>query len=247
MRASHLTAPLIRSTAGCLLLLAILVPDAKAQRRRGGSDLPRIGLYGGAIYTGAFGGTGGGFQFSASVPIPVSALGAQYTAGIQFSYSQPSMSGITFVGAQRQLYGYGGYAMATWSLGGHVFPYVRIPVQGITSVVPTPAVGVTGTPPQAENTPGTASSLAIGIGGGSDSPRRRGLQRLWRRNDFGSPSLQLRFSTNLVTRIRNYSVARHTGHRPSIAGIVVGHVCRTSRFPRRGPCHCGLCPLKLHH
>ena len=170
MRPSHHTAQLIRSMAGCLLLLTILVPDAKAQRRRGGSDLPRIGLYGGAIYTGAFGGTGGGFQFSASVPIPVSALGAQYTAGIQFSYSQPSRSGITVVGAQRQLYGYGGYAMATWSLGGHVFPYVRIPVQGITSVVPTPTVGVTGAPPQAENTPGPASSLAIGIGGGLTVP-----------------------------------------------------------------------------
>lgn len=161
----------ICSVAGCLLLLAIVVTESEAQRRRGGANRPQIGLQGAVIYTGAFGGTGGGFQFSASMPVPISMLGAQYTTGIQFWYSQPSISGLSITGTQRQLYGYGGYLMATWNIADRAYPYLRLPLQGITSKVPVPTAPI-GTSPElpAENTPGTTSSLAIGIGAGLTVP-----------------------------------------------------------------------------
>jgi len=153
-----------RIAFACLLASAAFAAEAEAQSgSRGGSILR---LDGAGLYTGAFGGTGPGLQISLAVPVPFSFLGAEYAAGVQFWYSQPSISGIAIGTTQRQLFGYGGFLTATWSISDRVFPYVRIPVQGVTSKVP--ATGFAGSsvslPPQ--NQPGTASSFAIGIGGG---------------------------------------------------------------------------------
>lgn len=153
-----------RMAFACLFASAVFATDAEAQRGNRGRGLLR--LNGAGLYTGAFGGTGPGFQFSLAVPVPFSFLGAEYAAGVQFWYSQPSLSGITIGVAQRQLFGYGGFLAATWSISDRVFPFVRIPVQGVTSRVAS--TGFAGSsvslPPQ--NQPGTASSFAIGIGGG---------------------------------------------------------------------------------
>ncbi len=148
----------------CLFASAVFATEAAAQRGNRGGNVLR--LHGAGLYTGAFGGTGPGFQFSMAVPVPFSFLGAEYAAGVQFWYSQPSLSGIAIGAAQRQLFGYGGFLAATWSISDRVFPYVRIPVQGVTSKVPTTgsAASSVALPPQ--NQPGTASSFAVGIGGG---------------------------------------------------------------------------------
>jgi hypothetical protein len=155
-----------RIAFACLFASAVFATEAEAQRGNRGGSLLR--LNGAGLYTGAFGGTGPGFQISMAVPVPFSFLGAEYAAGVQFWYSQPSLSGITIGTTERQLFGYGGFLAATWSISDRVFPYVRIPVQGVTSKVPVPSAGFASSsvslPPQ--NQPGTASSFAIGIGGG---------------------------------------------------------------------------------
>ncbi len=153
-----------RIVFACLFAFAVFATEADAQRGTREGNLLR--LNGAGLYMGAFGGTGPGFQFSLAVPVPFSFLGAEYAAGVQFWYSQPSLSGITIGTTQRQLFGYGGFLTATWSISDRVFPYVRVPIQGVTSKVPS--TGFAGSsaalPPQ--NQPGTASSLAVGIGGG---------------------------------------------------------------------------------
>lgn len=98
--------------------------------------------------------------------VSVSLLGAQYTAGLQFWYSQPSISGVTLSATQRQLLGYGGYLMATWSVADRVFPHVPVPVQGITSKVAAPVSLAAPNSVPAENVPGATTSFALGIGGG---------------------------------------------------------------------------------
>lgn len=155
--------PLRRIAFAGLLASAVFVTEAEAQRGNRGGSLLR--LNGAGLYTGAFGGSGPGFQFSLAVPVPFSYLGAEYAAGVQFWYSQPSLSGIT-IGTTRQLFGYGGFLAATWSISHRVFPYVRIPVQGVTSNVPATSFAGSSASLPPQNQPGTASSFAIGIGGG---------------------------------------------------------------------------------
>ena len=161
-----------RTSLACLIAVTVVTfaSNAEAQRRNRSNQGGNVfRLNGAGLYTGAFGGTGPGFQFSMAVPVPFSLFGAEYAAGIQFWYSQPLLSGIPVGTTRRQLFGYGGFLTATWSISNRVFPYVKIPVQGLTSKVPAPPVtfssgDTTTLPPQ--NQPGTASSFAIGIGGG---------------------------------------------------------------------------------
>ncbi len=153
-----------------LFASAVFATDAEAQgRKEGGRGESFLRLNGAGLYTGAFGGTGPGFQISMAVPVPISFLGAEYAAGVQFWYSQPSLSGFTVGTTERQLFGYGGFLAATWSISDRVFPYVRIPVQGVTSKVAAPSVAFdagSSVSLPIQNQPGTASSFAIGIGGG---------------------------------------------------------------------------------
>ena len=123
------------------------------------------------MYTGAFGGQGGGIQFTVSTPLPISALSASYTLGGQFWYSQPSITGGI---GRRQLFGFGGIVTATWNVADKFFPYVGVPIQGIHSAVPETSIStLPGIAP--ENQAGGANSFSVGIAGGVTVPISRQL------------------------------------------------------------------------
>jgi len=148
----------LTSAIGTLLL-------ATAAHAQDGRGIPiNIDLAG--MYTDAFGGTGGGFQLTVSTRLPISLLGARYTAGGQLWYSQTRIVGGSVNDTRRQLTGVGGHLTATWNVANSVFPYLRIPVQGIRSEISgdSPA-GATTVP--IENQAGTVTSFAFGIAGGA--------------------------------------------------------------------------------
>jgi hypothetical protein len=120
------------------------------------------------IYTGAFGGTGGGFQVTISTPLPIALLGASYTAGAQLWYSQTRLAGGSVDDTRRKLTAVGGHLTAMWNVGNSVFPYLRVPVQGIRSDISGDAayVGAAGSIP-VENQAGVTTSFALGIAGGA--------------------------------------------------------------------------------
>ena len=161
MQLSHtLTQATGRITAATATLV-LLATAIEAQERQG---IPvTIDLAG--IYTDAFGGTGGGFQVTVSTPLPLSVLGAQYTVGGQFWYSQTRLVGGTIEEGRRQLTGLGGHLTAAWNISNTVFPYLRLPVQGIRSEVNGGAT--TGQSIPIQNQAGTTSSFAFGIAGGA--------------------------------------------------------------------------------
>ena len=119
------------------------------------------------IYTDAFGGQGGGFQVTVSTPLPISLLGARYTVGGQFWYSQTRIVGGSIDEARRQLTGIGGHLTAAWNVSNTVFPYVRLPVQGIRSEITGSTTGTQSTTIPIQNQAGTVTSFAFGIAGGA--------------------------------------------------------------------------------
>ena len=119
------------------------------------------------IYTDAFGGQGGGFQVTVSTPLPISLLGAHHTVGGQFWYSQTRIVGGSIDEARRQLTGLGGHLTAAWNLSNTVFPYVRLPVQGIRSEITGSTTGTQSTTIPIQNQAGTVTSFAFGIAGGA--------------------------------------------------------------------------------
>ncbi len=159
--------PVVRTlghTIRAVLAVLLLATAAHGQERPGGIPIT-FDVAG--IYTDAFGGRGGGFQITVSTPIPISFLGAHYTAGGQFWYSQTRTVGGSIDDSWRQLTGFGGHLTAAWSISNRVFPYLRLPVQALRSQI----TGNTTNGPVAmipiENQVGTTSSLAFGIAGGA--------------------------------------------------------------------------------
>jgi len=146
------------TTAAALLLLATAVHGQESPGIPITFDLA-------GIYTDAFGGQGGGFQITVSTPLPLSVLGAHYTVGGQFWYSQTRLVGGTIEEGRRQLTGLGGHLTAAWNISNTVFPYLRLPVQGIRSEVNGGAT--TGQSIPIQNQAGTTSSFAFGIAGGA--------------------------------------------------------------------------------
>jgi len=152
---------LTRRVVTAIATLVLMATAIQAQERPGSPVI--LDLAG--IYTDAFGGTGGGFQVTVSTPLPISLLGARYTAGAQFWYSQTRLVGGTIEEGQRQLTGLGGHLTAAWNISNTVFPYLRLPVQGIRSEITGGAT--TGQSIPIQNQAGTASSFAFGIAGGA--------------------------------------------------------------------------------
>ncbi|UCD23436.1 MAG: hypothetical protein JSW51_10345 [Gemmatimonadota bacterium] len=157
----QLTHPSARRVTTIVVALLLVATTVRAQERPG---IP-ITFDLAAIYTDAFGGAGGGFQITVSTPLPISLLGAHYTAGAQFWYSQTRIVGGSIEDSQRQLTGIGGHVTAAWNVSNTVFPYLRLPVQGVRSeIAGTQSAGQT---IPVQNQAGTATSFAFGIAGGA--------------------------------------------------------------------------------
>ena len=148
------------TTAAALLLLATAVHGQESPGIPITFDLA-------GIYTDAFGGQGGGFQVTVSTPLPISLLGAHYTVGGQFWYSQTRIVGGSIDESRRQLTGIGGHLTAAWNVSNTVFPYVRLPVQGIRSEITGSTTTAQSTTIPIQNQAGTVTSFAFGIAGGA--------------------------------------------------------------------------------
>lgn len=138
-----------------------------------GQRQPRIpiSLDAAFIRTAVFGGWGNGYQVTLSTVLPIALLGARYTVGAQFWHSRPSIVGNTIGQPRRDLTALGAHVTATWDIANRVFPYLRIPAQGIRSeVLEDPfSPGVPEPPAEIpiENRVGETTSFALGIGGGT--------------------------------------------------------------------------------
>ncbi len=163
MSFSHTFVPTsVRTTAATLGLL-VLAATARGQQTPG---IPvTVDLAG--IYTDAFDGRGGGFQVTVSTPLPIRLLGAHYAVGAQFWYSQTRIVGGSIEDSQRELTGFGGHFTASWNVANRLFPYVRVPVQGLRSQIDGSTTGGIPEPIPPQNQAGTARSFAIGIAGGA--------------------------------------------------------------------------------
>ncbi len=166
-----MTLPRLRTSFGaCAFACAatvLLVATASAQRQ------PRIpiGIDAAFMRTTALGGAGFGYQVTVSTALPISLLGARYTAGAQFWQSRPQIAGNTIGKPKRELTAVGAHVTAAWNVANRVFPYVRLPVQGIYCEVLedpfTPGGVDRRIEVPLENEVGETTSIAFGIAGGT--------------------------------------------------------------------------------